>query len=119
MGTSLRADARQPGPAPARYAPAFTRRRTPCPPLQAAPAPATSTGALYYAHQYGGIVLGSAACAGSIAGYDQGDPFMAYRLLAWMFVVLAALAIHETRPFRRMNYGDKPLPQGGQPEKAD
>lgn len=92
----------------------------PCPPpLQATAAAPTSKGALYYAHQYGGVVLGTVACVGSIVGYDQEDPFMPYRLLAWMFVVLLALAIHETRPFRRMNYGDTPIPQGGAAEKTD
>lgn len=32
--------------------------------------------------------------------YDQHDPWMVSKLLAWMFLALLGLAIHEYRPFK-------------------
>lgn len=45
-------------------------------------------------------MLGAAACAGTLAFYDQGDPFMVSKLMAWLALALLALALHETRPFK-------------------
>lgn len=60
----------------------------------------------YYSHQYGGITLGAVSCAGTALSYDTQDDYKVFKLVAWLLLALLGLALHETRPFRRMNYGD-------------
>ena len=58
---------------------------------------------IYYPRQYGGLLLGSLACLGSVYGYRQtvdGSTLMVWQLVAWMLLASVGLAIHETRPFK-------------------
>lgn len=45
-------------------------------------------------------MLGAAACVGTLAFYDQQDPWMVKKLMAWLALALLGLVLHETRPFR-------------------
>jgi hypothetical protein len=40
------------------------------------------------------------ACGGTTVFYEQHDPWMVWKLMAWMALAFVALAIHETRPFK-------------------
>ncbi|KAL4420580.1 hypothetical protein ABPG75_010236 [Micractinium tetrahymenae] len=61
----------------------------------------------YYPRQYGGLTLGTLACASTVGCYDQEDPLKVHKLLAGLALALVALLIHEFRPFQRMQYGDR------------
>ena len=56
----------------------------------------------YSVRQYGGLVLGAVACAGTVLTYKQEDAEMtAVKAVAWLCLALIALLLHETRPFKR------------------
>lgn len=61
----------------------------------------------YYPRQYGGLTLGTLACASTVRVYDPEDPLKVHKMLAALALALVALLIHEFRPFQRMQYGDK------------
>lgn len=67
---------------------------------------------VYYPRQYGGVALSAAACGCTAACYDQQDPLRVWKMLGWLGLALVALAVHELRPYRRMNYGDMAREQG-------
>ena len=40
------------------------------------------------------------------AKYDPADEWKTFKLVFNVCIMLIALALHETRPYKRMNYGD-------------
>lgn len=73
----------------------------------------------YYPRQYGGLSLGALACGSTVACYDQLDPLRAWKLVGALALALAALAIHELRPFKVGSVGSHLCSlQGGMPGQA-
>ncbi|KAI3430841.1 hypothetical protein D9Q98_009252 [Chlorella vulgaris] len=66
----------------------------------------------YYPWQYGGLLGGLLAFFGTIYFYDQQDPYMVWKLMAWMALAFISLGLHETRPYKRMTYQDKAAERG-------
>lgn len=48
--------------------------------------------------QHCGLVTAATACAATLYFYDQEDPLMVWKVLAWMFVAFIGLGMHEFRP---------------------
>jgi hypothetical protein len=51
--------------------------------------------------QYGGVVLGGTACAGTMYFYEQEDPWMVTKIMGWLALACVGLLIHEFRPYQR------------------
>ena len=57
-----------------------------------------SLGLHYYFFQYFGLVVASIACIGTAVFYDQDDPYMVAKVLAWTGLAFLGLMFHEFRP---------------------
>ncbi len=60
---------------------------------------------VYWPWQKGGFVLMIICSVGLISTYDPKAESAIKTLWFWLLLMLVALAIHETRPYKRRNYG--------------
>lgn len=59
------------------------------------------TPAVYYCWQYSGAVLALTSLAGIITDkYEEDDPWVTRRLIAYLLILLVALFAHESRPYK-------------------
>jgi hypothetical protein len=70
------------------------------PPLQAATVIRPTSSVSYYVRQYSGLILGSLSCLATWWTYDQTDPNMTLKMLAWLLLCVIGLGIHELRPYK-------------------
>ncbi|KAH7623026.1 hypothetical protein Ndes2526B_g02319 [Nannochloris sp. 'desiccata'] len=59
------------------------------------------SGASFYLKQYGGLVMSTMACIGTVLCYQQEDDLSTLKTLSWCMLALIGLLLHEFRPYQR------------------
>lgn len=54
--------------------------------------------------QYGGFILATMACTGTVCAYQQDDEYKTLKTVGWMLMAVVALVMHEFRP-RQVSLG--------------